>query len=82
MARWKGIYAHLDEISGRAKSALEGGKESAFMSRKLAQIVTDLDMQLDLEQARIDRFNPKAVENLFRELEFRTLIQPLECPGR
>jgi DNA polymerase I len=75
----EGIYVHLDEISGRAKSALEGGKESAFLSRKLAQIVTDLDMQLDLEQARIDRFNPKAVEDLFRELEFRTLIQPLNA---
>jgi DNA polymerase I len=75
----EGIYAHLDEISGRAKSALEGGKESAFLSRKLAQIVTDLDMQLDLEQARIDRFSPKAVEDLFRELEFRTLIQPLNA---
>jgi DNA polymerase I len=73
----EGIYAHLDEISGRAKSALEGGKESAFLSQKLAQIVTDLDMQLDLEQARIDRFNPKAVENLFRELEFRSLVQSL-----
>jgi DNA polymerase-1 len=73
----EGIYEHLDEISGRAKTALEGGKESAFMSRELARIVTDLDMPLDLEQARIERFNPKAVENLFRELEFRSLTEQL-----
>lgn len=73
----EGIYAHLDEISGRAKSALEDGKESAFLSRELAQIVTDLNVQLDLEQARIDRFNPKAVEDLFRELEFRSLTDAL-----
>jgi DNA polymerase-1 len=75
----EGIYEHLDEISGRARTALEGGKESAFMSRELAQIITDLDMPFDLEQARIDRFNPKAVENLFRELEFRSLIVPLNA---
>ncbi len=75
----EGIYEHLDEISGRAKTALEGGKESAFMSRELARIVTDLDMQLDLDQARIDRFNPKAVENLFRELEFRSLTEQLNA---
>lgn len=75
----EGIYEHLDEISGRAKSALEGSKETAFLSRKLAQIVTDLDMQLDLEQARIDRFNPKAVEDLFRVLEFRTLNEQLNA---
>jgi DNA polymerase I len=75
----EGIYEHLDEISGRAKSALEGSKEIAFLSQKLAQIVTDLDMQLDLEQARIDRFNPKAVEDLFRELEFRSLSYQLNA---
>ena len=75
----EGIYEHLDEISGRAKSALEGAKEIAFLSQKLAQIVTDLDMQLDLEQARIDRFNPKAVEDLFRELEFRSLSYQLNA---
>jgi len=74
-----GIYEHLDEISGRAKTALEGSKEVAYLSQKLARIVTDLDMQLDLEQARIDRFNPKAVEDLFRELEFRTLTKQLNA---
>ena len=47
------------------------------MSRELARIVTDLDMQIDLEQARIEHFNPKAVETLFRELEFRSLIEQL-----
>jgi DNA polymerase-1 len=73
----EGIFEHIEDISGRAKTALEDGKEVAFLSRKLAQIVTDLDMQLDLEQARIDRFNPKAVENLFRELEFRSLTDQL-----
>jgi DNA polymerase-1 len=73
----EGIFDHLEEITGRPKSALEGGKEIAFLSRDLAQIVTDLDVPLDLEQARIDRFNPQAVENLFRELEFRSLITPL-----
>ncbi len=73
----EGIFEHLDEITGRAKSALEGGKAVAFLSRDLARIVTDLDVKLDLEQARIDRFNPHAVEDLFRELEFRSLIAQL-----
>ncbi|HEY9121996.1 MAG TPA: DNA polymerase I, partial [Brevefilum sp.] len=72
-----GIFEHLDEISGRAKSALEGSKEVAYLSQKLSRIVTDLKVDLNLEQARIDRFNPKAVEDLFRELEFRTLTDQL-----
>lgn len=72
-----GIYAHLDQISGRARTALEGSREIAYLSQKLSRIVTDLDIDLDLEQARIDRFNPVAVEDLFRQLEFRTLTQQL-----
>jgi DNA polymerase-1 len=72
-----GIFEHLNEISGRAKSALEGSQDVAYLSQKLSQIVTDLEVKLDLEQARIDRFNPKAVEDLFRELEFRTLTDQL-----
>ena len=74
-----GIFEHIDQISGRARSALEGSQEVAMLSRKLARIVTDLQVDLDLEQARIDRFNPKAVENLFRELEFRSLTEQLNA---
>jgi DNA polymerase-1 len=72
-----GIFEHIDEITGRAKTALEGSKDIAYLSQKLSRIVTDLDIPLDLEQARIDRFNPHAVEDLFRELEFRTLTEQL-----
>ena len=72
-----GIFEHLDEISGRAKSALEGSQDVAYLSQKLARIITDLDVKLDLEQARIDRFDPKAVEDLFRDLEFRSLTEQL-----
>lgn len=72
-----GIYDHLGQISGRAKTTLEAGKDSAYLSQKLAKIVTNLDVKLDLNQARIEHFNPLAVENLFRELEFRTLTDQL-----
>ena len=74
-----GVFENIDQISGRAKSALEGSKEVAYLSQKLSRIVTDLHVDLDLEQARIDRFNPKAVEDLFRELEFRSLTEQLNA---
>jgi len=74
-----GIFEHIGEISGRARTALEGSKDVAYLSQKLSRIVTDLELNLDLEQARIDRFIPKAVEDLFRELEFRTLIKQLNA---
>ncbi|MEL7646013.1 MAG: DNA polymerase I [Anaerolineaceae bacterium] len=71
------IYAHLEEISGRAGAALSAGKQDAYLSQDLARIRTDLKLRFDLTQAESDRFNPAAVEDLFRQLEFRTLTQRL-----
>jgi DNA polymerase-1 len=71
------IYAHLEEIEPRWRAKLEAGKESAYMSYKLAAIRTDLDVTIDLEQARTEVFEPAKVEALFRELEFRSLIDKL-----
>jgi len=70
-----GIYAHLDEVEKRWQTKLEENKESAYMSRDLAAIHTDLPVELDLEHARADRFDPAALEAFFTELEFRSLIK-------
>jgi len=72
------IYAHLEEIPNRIRTRLEAGRESAYLSQKLARIVTDLSVSLDLDQARTDRFDPQAVEDLFRDLEFRSLVERLK----
>ncbi len=72
------IYSHLDDISGSLRVKLESGRESAYLSRKLAAIVTNLDVPLNLEQARPERFDPVLVENIFRELEFRSLMNRLD----
>jgi DNA polymerase-1 len=71
------IYAHLDQVPLRFRTKLEDNREEAYLSRKLATIVTDLDIPLDLEMARPDRFSPQKVRALFRELEFRSLLDRL-----
>lgn len=71
------IYAHLPEISGSVRTKLEAGQANAQLSRQLATIVTNLDIPIDLEQARTEHFDPERVEALFRELEFRSLLTRL-----
>ncbi len=71
------IYAHLADIPGRAGTKLAEGKESAYLSRQLAQIKTDVGIALKLEEAKTDQLNIAAVEAFFRELEFRNLITRL-----
>ncbi len=68
------IYNHLDDISETTRKKLQASKEYAYLSQKLATIITDLKIKLDLDMARTEHFDPARVEALFRELEFRSLM--------
>ncbi|HWP62037.1 MAG TPA: DNA polymerase I, partial [Candidatus Binatia bacterium] len=46
-------------------------------SRELMRIVRDLPIALDLERARLGRYDREAVIRLFREFEFRSLLDRL-----
>ena len=74
-----GVYAHLEDVSPSVKKKLQAGYENALLSKELATIVTDLNVHLDLEQARPEHFEPAQVEALFRELEFRSLMTRLNA---
>jgi DNA polymerase-1 len=72
-----GIYERLDEVKGKLRDRLAEHRESAFMSREIGRIVTDLPVELNLDEARTGRYDRRAVAQRFRELEFRTLIDRL-----
>jgi DNA polymerase-1 len=72
------VFAHLDELSAGVRKKLEAGRESAYLSRDLATIRTDVKVSLDLEKARVRFEDPVSLLNLFNELEFRSLIGRLE----
>jgi DNA polymerase I len=72
-----GIYAGLDEVKGKLRDRLAEHRESAFMSREVGRIVTDLPVELNLEEGRTGRYDRRAVAQRFRELEFRSLIDRL-----
>lgn len=70
-------YQHLDDFTPALRKKMEEGKENAYLSQKLAQIVTDLDIEIDLDQARPEHFKPAEVQEIFRQLEFRALMKRL-----
>ena len=72
------IYAHLEEIAPRYRVKLEAGKESAYLSKDLATIRTNVPVMLDIDKASTKYLNFTAVEQIFRELEFRTLLTRLQ----
>ncbi len=71
------LYEHLDEVKGKLRDRLAEHRESAFLSRQVGRIVTDLPVSLDLDAARTGRYDRRAVAQRFRELEFRSLIDRL-----
>jgi DNA polymerase-1 len=71
------IYAHLEEVPARFKNKLAAGKESAYLSRELATIVTDIDLDFDLEACRTGVYDRNRVVELFRVLEFNSLLSKL-----
>jgi DNA polymerase-1 len=72
-----GVYEHVEDQTKGLQTKLVEGKENAYLSQKLARIVTDLVVDVDLDQARITNFKPQDVQDLFRELEFKTLSDRL-----
>lgn len=69
------IYQHLEEIPTRYRTKLEEGKSEADLSRKLGEIVTNVPIEFDLEACRARGYDREQIAELFRELEFRTLLQ-------
>ena len=68
------IYANLDQVENRWRGKFETNKETAYMSRDLARIETDLKIKFDFEHAKVAPFDGSKLEAFFKEMEFRTLV--------
>ena len=72
------LYAHIDEVKPeKLRDKLVEHREAVVRGRDLSTIVRDLPVQLDLEAARLADYDRETVIRLFREYEFRTLIERL-----
>lgn len=69
------IYDDIDNIDKKYRNKLQEGRESAFMSRELSTIVTDMDISLQLHQ--FADFDYDRVYTLLQELSFKSLLSRL-----
>lgn len=75
------VYQHLDDLPTRTRTLLEAGREQAELSRRLTSIVTDLPIEFDLASCRVHAYDRNRVAELFRQLEFRSLLSRLPEGG-
>ena len=71
----EGILAHVDELKAKEQKLISEHSEQARESKFLATIVLDAPVLLDLEACRIEHLNRDKVLAIFRELEFRTMVE-------
>ncbi|HEX8409062.1 MAG TPA: DNA polymerase I [Thermoanaerobaculia bacterium] len=71
-----GVYENLDQIKKAAqRTKLEENREKAYLSKELARIKCDLDLNIDFETLkRTDPDRPK-LHDIFSRLEFASLMQ-------
>ena len=72
----QGIYDHLDELTPKMQEVLISQRENAFLSQKLASIVTTLDIEIE-DVASIDSrtiFEKGEVLTFLKKYEFKSLI--------
>jgi len=68
------MLQHTDEIKGKLRDKVENAVEDIKMSKFLATIRTDVPMQLDLDELKVEQPDEAKLRTIFEELEFRTLI--------
>jgi DNA polymerase-1 len=72
-----GIYQHVDEVKGAQQKYLVDGKDSAYMSKQLAAIFTDAPIEIDWDEADIERTHVDKILEVLHKYEFSSLIKRL-----
>ncbi|MBI4186437.1 MAG: DNA polymerase I [Chloroflexi bacterium] len=72
------IYAHIDEVTpARIQTILRENEAIARQSKELATIVTQMPVALNLDDCQVSRYDRNQAVELFRELEFFSLLPKL-----
>lgn len=68
------MLQHTEEIKGKLREKVENAIEDIKMSKFLATIRTDVPMNLELDELKIEEPDETKLRAIFEELEFKTLI--------
>ncbi|MBP3847881.1 DNA polymerase I [bacterium] len=73
------VLAHVDEIQGNSvREKIQNGVEDAKLSKYLATIVRDVDINFDFEKTNIELPNIASVTEFFRSMQFYSFLKNIE----
>lgn len=71
------IYRHLDDIKPTLRTKLEKDRDNAYLSQKLAQLVDNVPVKLNLKKARWSSRQADSLIKLFQSYNFKSLVSRL-----
>jgi len=74
----EGIYENIDEIKGKQKEKLLTDKENAFISRELATVKRELDIEYDKKKLKFEEKDFDSLLDLYEELDFKRFSKAVE----
>lgn len=76
------MYERIDELKDeKLKNLLLASARDAEMSKRLATIVTDVPVEVTVEDLKVREPDYERLRTLFRELEFRSLLKRIPEPA-
>ena len=76
------IIAHSSELKGAVRKKIEEHVDEIKLSKVLTTIKTDVPLQYDFEQFKIEEPDKEALRQIFTELEFRSFLTKLDGPQK
>src|SRR5690606_13703560 len=73
------ILAHVDDFKGKQKQRFEDHREQALLSRELATIDVNVALELGLDDLKLVPLEPGALNELYKRLEFYSLLSDEEA---
>ena len=73
----EGVYENLDALKGKQLENIRDNRDLAFLSRKIATIVTDLDFELDVDEVSWPSFDAATVTQAFGAIRFNAHLEKL-----
>jgi len=72
------LYDNIENIKGKLKEKLLNDKEMCFLSKTLATIKTDVELNLSLFDTKVEFPFNKSVVEFFKHYQFKTLLNKKE----
>lgn len=79
---FESIYNNLDKISKTTSDKLRTGEDSGRLSKRLATIVRDVPINLEIDKAKMWEIDSQEVLKLFEEFGFKTLTERIKKVGK